>query len=522
MRSFITACALLALLLAGCSGEDGLTGTGPSTPVSASPTPIAEDPRDILITWTPAEAPLFTAEEQIFPSADFYPNVPRERLVWRLYQASVAGGEPVLMYEGQRWLFDSVWAPDGRSLRVRYSAAAAVPPNGPNIVAGILTFNPDDSGSTPGEAAVQAGGLSAVSFAPSPDGRTIMLARATAIPTPADLAAAGPGQGFHPPMEVTRVDVLSKSSFRLGGFQGTAWPLSEGGWSPDSRFFLAFASQTGIVTSPTSGDFYSVPVSSGRARYVASGTSLRTAWSSTQPSRLAYVDDAGALWLFDAGTGGNKRLSADGTFDQGTEPRWWRDGRNVQITNRVVDVTTGETATYPTNQPGAFYPISPDGRYMLTADDPTSDDAGRCPSISPPDNHVYLYDRTANQSRLLKDCDGRFLYFFDWLADSRHAVMRQSPCAACDGFAVGLLLKDVLQGGEVQLTSGLEFGAWPILSPDGLMVLVTGDKLRIYTEDGALRRAIDVPEGFSVTSAAWSPDGKRFAYVVGPKGVGGN
>ena len=65
-------------------------------------------------------------------------------------------------------------------------------------------------------------------------------------------------------------------------------------------------------------------------------------------------------------------------------------------------------------------------------------------------------------------------------------------------------------------TDGQEAGAEFAVSPDGNRVLITGNTLRMYDAKGWLLREIQPPEGASVLQAAWSKDGRSFAYTTGP------
>ncbi len=520
--------ALSLLLVGGCSHGDGAAPPTPYASVAASaaaPTATAPERRpgdNVRVTWVPAEAPLFTGDEPAYPFADTRPDINTARLEWQLYSAAVGDPRQRLLYDTHRQLLAPQWSADGARVSVRYGSKATAAPNGPNIVAGLLSFDPSDWSAPLADISVQAGGLLASQASWSPDGRKAVLTRATSFPTPGTIQ---PGEGYSPPTETVLVDVLTRSALKLQGVNANASPLSDGGWSPDGRFLVMYLAQPG--NRPTaaipSGDFYLVPTTNGSARRITSGTFLYPAWSPGPPYTVAFVSESGSLRLLDPVSGVVRSATPDSTFSATQRLIWWPDGRHIQAANRVVDVTTGKLVTYPPVFPYAsVFAISPDGRYMLTADDPASDWKGVCPSISPPENHVYLYDRTVDQTSVIKDCDGRFFGLFDWLADSRHAVMRQFPCAACDGFGLSLVLKDIDSGRETPLTSGFEFGAWPVLSPDGGKVLVTGDRLRVYSETGALLQQIDPPDGFSVTAAAWAPDGERFVYLVSPTGVGGN
>ena len=516
--------ALGALLsAAACGGEERRGDSTAPADATGRDTERVSLTEGFSITWTAGPAPLFDGQEAPAPWADAYPDVPRENLMWRLYAADLSNAAPAAFYSTQRRLAAPLWSDDGTRLSIRYASKSAVAPNGPNIIAGILSFDASDLLSAPKDVAAQIGGLQVTGFSPSPDGRKLLLTRATSIPKPGDFL---PDQGYSPPTETTLVDILTRSASKLEGVNGNASPISGNAWSPDGRYMLMYVSQPGSrpLTTPPTVDYYLVPTSNGRAvKFSSAGGFLSAAWSPSRPYKAVFVSDNGALGLLDPASGSVRKLTPDGTFAERKHPNWWSDGVHVQIGNKVVDVTTAEVTSYPpSTSDGGVFAISPDRRYMLTADNPLSETQGVCPSVSPPENHVYLYDKANDETSLVKDCDGRYFGLFDWLADGRHAVMRGFPCAACDGFPVSLVLKDIDTGRETPLTGGFEFSARPVLSPDDRKVLATGDSLRIYDEDGRLLRQIEPPPGFSVTAAAWAHDGRRFVYLVGPTDVGGN
>ncbi|MPZ49705.1 MAG: hypothetical protein GEU75_10510 [Dehalococcoidia bacterium] len=184
----------------------------------------------------------------------------------------------------------------------------------------------------------------------------------------------------------------------------------------------------------------------------------------------------------------------------------------MQVANQLVDISSGSVTTYPLTAMGSFvFAISPDERHMITME--------TCDGPQP-DSRVYIYDRSVDETRLLKDCDGRYAYSFDWLADSRHVLMAITDNAS-ESPNRAIVLKDVETGDETPLTDGIEFSAGAIPSPDRQLVLVTGDSLHLYDSSGLLLQQVEPPTGFSVIAAAWSPDGQRFAYLIGPTGVWG-
>ncbi len=298
-------------------------------------------------------------------------------------------------------------------------------------------------------------------------------------------------------------------------------------WSPDGAYVVISV----IEEEPGGGrvpvPVFAVPTAGGTARKITDASVFLAAWSPGDTHSLAYVSEDGALWLFDADSGVNRRLTADGSFVHGATPSFHDDGR-IQIGNQLIDPETGDATVYHLNvsPDDAFtLTISPDGAYAVAADtfgQNTVGDIPACeanPSASSPQNHVFLYDLAADATTLLKDCDGRNFIFFSWLNDNRHLTMTGAECFACESPNRSIVLKDIETGAEVPLTDGYEFDANALVSPDGQKVLVTGDSLRIYDANGRLLRQIDPPDGFSVTGAAWAPDSDGFTYVIGPTGL---
>ena len=497
--------ALAGLLV--IAGSTSGTRSAPALGAGARPAP------GVQVTWVPTEAPLFTGEEKVPPGG----------VRWQLLSGRI-GGPARLLYDTPRRLLGPAWSADGSRLSIRFASQSIIPPNGPNIVAGVLSFDVASPQARPAEVAVQVGGLQIVGFQPSPDGRTtVVVAVTSAVPRPGDIP---PGMGLRPDTDIILLDVQTKSARRLTGLPGRVSPATSSTWSPDGRFFLAYSDSGPAIVAPDgprAGDFYAVPVTDGPARLVTTAVSIRGAWSPNRPYRLAYVDDQRALWLFDTATGQSRQLMpGDWPAEARTDPAWVGPDL-IQLNERVVDIRSGAVTAYPQPAYTDLPAVSPDGRYLAAVErtNDYSSPPGLCPWSGITENRVYLYDHSTGATTLLKDCDGRALIWPQWLGDSRHAVLAFAECYQCGPEKTGFVLMDVATGQETPLTNGLEAQAWAIPSPDGRKLLVTGERLRVYDSEGRLLQDMQPPEGFKVVGAAWAPDSRRYAYVVAPTSVHG-
>jgi WD40 repeat protein len=126
-----------------------------------------------------------------------------------------------------------------------------------------------------------------------------------------------------------------------------------------------------------------------------------------------------------------------------------------------------------------------------------------------------LRSLVGGEDLVLVDCDHGFFANPHWLTGER-LLLSGPSCWGCETDAVRFSIADLRTGRIQDLNPAPERGAAFAVSPDGSRLLISGDRLRLYSRDGALLRTIEAPPGFSVLGVAWSPDGSRFAYVVGP------
>jgi Tol biopolymer transport system component len=191
---------------------------------------------------------------------------------------------------------------------------------------------------------------------------------------------------------------------------------------------------------------------------------------------------------------------------------WSADGSEIVLGGDLIDLATGAlvASLVPTGRRSTdtASALSADGRYLVATE--------LCASPSYAQNRIHLYDRQAGETRLLRDCDRVAVPW--WLPDGHRLLLTTPLCWGCDTVTFSITSMDVESGNVVPLTNGLEPHAAAHVSPDGSRLMVTGEALRLYTEDGQLLRELPVPEDFDVAAAAWSPDGSSFIYVVGPAG----
>ncbi|MPZ49704.1 MAG: hypothetical protein GEU75_10505 [Dehalococcoidia bacterium] len=289
------AALLLLVWLANisCSGDKDKEENPTATPGPSATREPGSTPASVAITWEPAQPPLFTGQELDNPYAAQWPQVPPDNMRWRLY-AGVIGGSRQLIYDSRRWLARPSWAADGSRVSVMYSSSATVPPNGPNIVNGLLSFDARDLSKAPSEIAVQI----PTSFDPQAGG-----ARALFVPSTAPIISTPAGPPTFPNPILLLVDLGKKIAQTLAGLPGRLSPAPQATWSPDGEHVIVASITNEGTGGPNPVPLYVVPTRNGQARFLSKTAMLYAAWSPVDPRLLAYIDDTRALWLFDTRTG---------------------------------------------------------------------------------------------------------------------------------------------------------------------------------------------------------------------------
>ena len=197
----------------------------------------------------------------------------------------------------------------------------------------------------------------------------------------------------------------------------------------------------------------------------------------------------------------------------------WTQSDKVIAGTEVIDVNTGRREPMPTPVPQPqqvpVQSASPDGRYVLHLVPPaqTAPSSPECEGLP---SKVEVEESGARRG--IYECAGGNPASVTWV-DNTHAVVRSTICrGGCDDGRGGLLLIDAADGRAVPLTQGWVEGPYARPSPDKGRLLVGGDRLSVYAVSGELQRRVDAPPRYQVSSAAWSPDGTSFAYLLAPRG----
>jgi len=476
--AFVFAFCLAVVLAAACGHEDKAPTT-PEAAVTPTPTPTlmpSMTPEAPSVRFVPAEPPFFTGEESTDPFAGERPGPTG----WSVYLVR-GDGQPELISQTNRWVWDLQWAADGRTVMAPFHSRTAA---GLAWFSGIMFF--DVAGPTVGTSELVVEGTRLLY--PSPDSSHLAL---EVMPDDSRVA-----------WDIYVTD-RSRRGWKLEGLGDEVRLI---GWLPDGSGLLVYT-----VEGPTieEGLLYLVPLTDGPATPVAPEVveNYHVAWS-PDGTRLAYVSD-GDLHVFDRASGQSRPITSGAGYRFG-RPKWSTDGSEVVLAGDLIDLATGAVVASlvpPERSGDTASALSADGRYFVATE--------LCEG-SYPQNRIHLYDREAGETRLLRDCDQMAVP--RWLPDGHRLLLTAPSCWGCETVSFSITSMDVESGNVLPLTNGLEPHAAAYVSPDGSRLMVTGKALRLYTEDEQLVRELAVPEDFDVADAAWSPDGSSFIYVVGPAG----
>ena len=292
-------------------------------------------------------------------------------------------------------------------------------------------------------------------------------------------------------------------ALELDGLGPAVYPFS---WTPDGSGLLVMEEADGRLQGP----LHLVPRSGGSTTIVAPTGHRPADWSPNGAWLVHMADDS--VFVFDRNAGAS-RLIASNVRGLWPAPRWSDDGRYLLLSGQIVSVDTWGVETLPIAAERILHStLSPDGQYVLFNEDPILPPLGD-PSCPRP---AYLYNLRTKELRQLSDCAQSLTAFLKWLSSGR-VLLVYPACWYCGPDAYRVKLLDVWSGELQLLTDGLEYEASAVISPDGARLLVTGNRLRLYSSEGSLLREMVPPEGVFVHRAAWSPDGGMFAYVTGPR-----
>jgi WD40 repeat protein len=476
--AFVFAICLALVLVGACGHEEKV----PATPeAAATVTPTLAPPATLeapSVRFVPAEPLFFTGEESSDPFAGERPGPTG----WSVYLVR-GDGQPELISQTNRWVWDLQWAADGRTVMAWFRSGTAAGLLG---LQGIAFFDVAGSSVATSELLVEQARLIEL----SPDLSRLAL-------------EVGPDES-RVAWEVYVAD-RSGRAWKLEGLGDKVRPI---GWLPDGSGLLVYT-----VEGPTTeeGLLYLVPSAGGPATPVAPDvvTNYQVAWS-PDGSRLAYLS-GGDLHVFDRASGQSRQITSGAGY-RFERPQWSADGSEVVLGGDLIDLATGDVVASLLPPGQGWTPasaLSPDGRYFVVTE--------WCEGETYSENRIRLYDRETGQVRLLRDCD-QGVHASQWLPDGHRLLLVAPSCWGCETVTFSITSMDVESGNVVPLTNGLEPHAAAYVSPDGSRLMVTGKALRLYAEDGQLLRELVAPEDFDVAAAAWSPDGSSFVYVIGPIG----
>jgi Tol biopolymer transport system component len=442
------------------------------------------------VTWTPAEPPReLEAIELPSPFAEFL----EVEAVWRLYSVDGDSGDPRLLQETGRWLQDPVWSLSGLSLSLSYltriEGSDTWPRGYEQLDAATGSLNWDlltDIG----------GSVSSM----SKDGTRFLVAPRSGRPF-----NRGPRAVWSPGEQALLLETFTSESFHE--------------WSPDGRYFIA-TGYPGPVTTPQeqARDHYLIEPDRDEVVFIGrsqQGSSLNTAWSPDN-GRIAFTlgED---LVIFDVSTRQSRTIPLGAGFQTFDQPSWSADGRYLAMEDGVVDADAGRILLPPSSAPpqGTFDPVrdsavSPNGSVLAWTENVFMTDCGE-----PRSTRVWLRDVATGQDTVLLECGREIFVEVDWTGTGR-LLVRSADCDQCEPMDFGINLFAFPDAMPSDLTEGQEIGATYAVSPDRSRFLVGGARLRLFDASGALLRVIDPPAGYKVTGLAWSRDGARFVYVLGP------
>jgi len=508
--------AFLGLMLIGCTSREPdqtLAPCAPTVPEAAQPRRVP----DVLATvpptqlsgldvrWVPEELPDFTGEEVEDPWRREVPaDKPSE---WRVYVVRDET-EPELMVETRRYVDDLSWTQPGCNLLAHFSSFAKEPWAGPEIypsITGLWRFEVGDKRASLTEEWIPQAflGLSG----PSPSGEFAALEVRT--PRLAEDARGTPS--FYRGMAVDVYLLTGQKRLRLEGLPGNktlSWPP----WSPDGTMLVVRSEEQGVRS-----DYYLVPRDDGFAVLLEAGAnkSISRVWS-PDGNRLAYRARGNpGVYVYDRGSATQRLLATDLPAKTSGPLLWTKDGRQLIAGNVIIDVETGKANALPLSAEEVVHIVeSPDGKYLAI-----NAQVSNYPSCPWNSTRTYLFHRQSGELRPLTECRKdvflSWANFPTWVSENFILLTwaNRSELAS-----IQLELMNIHDGDVLLLTDGLEPLAHAELSPTRDRVLVSGNRLRLYTSNGRLLRAVSPPSGFDVARIAWSPDGSMFAYVLGPAG----
>lgn len=452
------------------------------------------------VRWQPAQAPLFHGPEASQPFEEEYGDITSY-----IYRAE-GDGPASLVHETSRWIRWLDWQDDGTALHVSVvTSAEGVSGPEATYLQGILTLSMPSAQTT----------------------RTLISGTDPLFPD--RTSPSGDRVAYQPSEHEVYVIEPDGSARRLEGLGETLEFVS---WSPRGDAMLVFVYEPVAHRIQVDGRLYVVPVEGGVARPVdppMEGLQGRYAAWSPGGTRIAFLADGeprtyeygarGDLFVFDLRSGQARRLLVHDD-EYMPDPVWTADGRYLLLAGDLVDASTGDLTRLTANASDAIGgSLSPDGRYYVVTEQPS-------PGVCPGDelaNRTLMRDLVTGDQRVLLDCDDGFYFTFAsastlaWTNDGRSIVLLSSSRWGTHGHVWKVSLLDVETGELKTLAERPVEGRLSVfVSPDGERIATTGDAVRVFDGAGTLLATHDVPDGYEVRVAAWSPDGSTLAFAAVP------
>jgi hypothetical protein len=183
-----------------------------------------------------------------------------------------------------------------------------------------------------------------------------------------------------------------------------------------------------------------------------------------------------------------------------------------------IDLVTGAVSPAPA-LPSYWEEPSPDGTLGLRAIEPdlqkTPNSGKDCTDQA---YRVEIADRKNGSVRLFTECDSGFISRGQWISNEKFVLFVSQGRAGKGGPGSYIaLLADAISGSTKQLLPERTTGGTVKASASGDRFVIIEERLLLFDGNGALLRDFGTaPQGYRYASAAFSPDGSQFAYMLAP------
>ncbi len=436
------------------------------------------------VKWLPVDPPFAVVDEKPHPYAGSLVGATED--IWRTYVVD-GDGPPRLILESNRLPRTLTWTTDGRQLTTLFLTLAA---DGERMTG--MTAADTRTGQVLWERMLQAPVLPLLS---RNGDQMVLLDRRD-------------GEGSST-VHLVRRDGSASRLYAPWRFSGA------GPWSPDGRWLL-LNSRTGTPSAEPL-EYFAVSTDGQAVRLGPSRT--LPSWS-PDSTRIALYDGRSPV-LFDLRSRQSETVDLGGTLPEtGSLPlggfSWSRDCRFVAGGGAVIESSTGRLMS--DLEPGVTSSVlSPDGRWVATSSDCSNRQSpGTLPST--PMRRTVVSEVSAGRRVLSFDCLDSYPYQ-QWV-DSSTLLLLSSRCIGeweCTNSILEAALATMPDGALLRLTEAGDQVTTFAIAPDDGRILLAGRAVRIFSSDGSLLRSMPIPDGLIVSAAAWSSDGRSFAYVIGPR-----